>query len=81
MDTDYLETYFEVASVVCDLDMCQGDKYELCKAITDKFEEKYKDYTFDGDFLDLLDQMITDTIKTDKDEIMVHVLIERLKQM
>lgn len=33
----------------------RGALYEIAEELTLKFQEKYKDYVFDGDFFDLLD--------------------------
>ena len=72
---EYLETYFEVVSaIVRQLDNEHsasykerelnglGGLYELAEELTDEFQEKYEDYEFDGDFLDLIDLFLKDRI-------------------
>lgn len=36
--------------------------YEIAKELTLKFQEKYKDHTFDGDFIDLIDAFMNEEI-------------------
>lgn len=36
--------------------------YEIAKELTLKFQKKYKDHTFDGDFLDLVDAFFKEEI-------------------
>lgn len=80
--TDYLETYYEVACNVGELiDLSQGEKYELTKAITDRFQDVYKDYCFDGDFLDKLDDFINAAYELDQDKRMIVTLVNKLEKM
>lgn len=72
---EYLETHFEVVSaIVRQLDNEKstsyhiretqglGGLYELAEELTDEFQEKYENYEFDGDFLDLIDLFLKDRV-------------------
>lgn len=71
IDDDYLETYFEVVQhLVLTLDNEYsksfstreaegiGGLYTLAKQWTNEFQRKYKNYFFDGDWLDKIDDFL-----------------------
>ena len=71
IDEDYLETYFEVVQhLVLTLDNEYsksfstreaegfGGVYLLAKEWTDEFQRKYKNYLFDGDWFDIIDDFL-----------------------
>lgn len=74
--SDILETHFEVVErlvlileehtdhpVVTLYDEGgRGALWELAERLTLEFQEKYKDYTFDGDFMDLIDAFLDEEI-------------------
>lgn len=66
---DYLETYYEIVAgfysnpdhpklVEIEETQGRGGMWEYAKELTDKFQEKYKNHFWDGDFYDKIDEFM-----------------------
>lgn len=77
MNTDWLETYFEVVSAIAlerakdfpapliqEINDTQGTGgfYELAQELTDKFELENAEREWDGDFFDAIDRFMSDAL-------------------
>ncbi len=74
--TSWIETHHEVVSAITIQQQLEeglsykvackkgtGGLYELAEELTDKFEEKYKDAKFDGDFFEIIKKFLNEELK------------------
>lgn len=67
INDSWKETYFEVTrNLLYDSsleDLSTGKMWELADEITDKFESEYKDYEWQGDYFDKIDNFVEKYLK------------------